>query len=110
MIQLRSVLHIADNSGAKRIRVIQVHGGSRRRFGHVGDIVAASVILSDSTGSVKRGELVKAVIVRTRKEVNFRHAQVLMPSLTENGKLRFQYFDIWEMNDDTCGINNNKTP
>ena len=43
------------------------------------------------------------------KEVNFRHAQVLMPILTENGKLRFQYFDIWEMNDDTCGINNNKT-
>ena len=43
------------------------------------------------------------------KAVNFRHAAVLMPSLTENGKLRFQYFDIWEMNDDTCGINNNKT-
>lgn len=69
MIQLRSVLHIADNSGAKRIRVIQVHGGSKRRFGGVGDIVAASVIVSDATGSVKRGELVKAVIVRTRKEI-----------------------------------------
>ena len=68
MIQLRSVLRIADNSGAKRIRVIQVHGGSRRRFGHVGDVVAASVIVSDATGSVKKGELVKAVIVRTRKE------------------------------------------
>ena len=68
MIQLRSVLHIADNSGAKRIRVIQVHGGSRRRFGHVGDIVAASVIVSDATGTIKKGELVKAVIVRTRKE------------------------------------------
>ncbi|MBT4722341.1 50S ribosomal protein L14, partial [Candidatus Falkowbacteria bacterium] len=69
MIQLRSVLHIADNSGAKRIRVIQVHGGSRRRFGGVGDIVAASVIVSDATGTVKKGELVKAVIVRTRKEI-----------------------------------------
>jgi len=69
MIQLRSVLHIADNSGAKRIRVIQVHGGSKRRFGGVGDIVAASVIVSDATGSVKKGELVKAVIVRTRKEI-----------------------------------------
>ena len=69
MIQLRSVLHIADNSGAKRIRVIQVHGGSKRRFGSVGDIVAASVIVSDATGSVKKGELVKAVIVRTRKEI-----------------------------------------
>jgi large subunit ribosomal protein L14 len=68
MIQLRSVLQIADNSGAKRIRVIQVHGGSRRRFGHVGDIVAASVIASDAKGTLKKGEKVKAVIVRTRKE------------------------------------------
>ena len=69
MIQLRSVLHIADNSGAKRIRVIQVHGGSKKRFGRVGDIVAASVIVSDATGSIKKGEMVKAVIVRTRKEI-----------------------------------------
>lgn len=68
MIQLRSVLQIADNSGAKRIRVIQVHGGSKRRFGHVGDIVAASVIASDAKGTVKKGEKIKAVIVRTRKE------------------------------------------
>jgi large subunit ribosomal protein L14 len=69
MIQLRSVLNVADNSGAKQIRVIQVHGGSRRRFGGVGDIVAASVIKSDPHGTVKKGEKVKAVIVRTRKEV-----------------------------------------
>ena len=68
MIQLRSVLEVADNSGAKRIRVIQVHGGSRRRFGYVGDIVAASVIQADANGTVKKGEKVKAVIVRTRKE------------------------------------------
>ncbi|MBP7700652.1 50S ribosomal protein L14 [Candidatus Woesebacteria bacterium] len=69
MIQLRSILLIADNSGAKRIRVIQVHGGSKKRFGYVGDIVAASVISSDATGTIKKGEKVKAVIVRTRKEV-----------------------------------------
>lgn len=69
MIQLRSVLYIADNSGAKRIRVIQVHGGSRKRFGHVGDIITASVIISDATGTIKKGEIVKAVVVRTRKEV-----------------------------------------
>lgn len=68
MIQLRSVLQVADNSGAKRIRVIQVYGGSRRRFGRVGDLVIASVIASDAQGTVKRGELVRAVIVRTRKE------------------------------------------
>ncbi|NCN03824.1 MAG: 50S ribosomal protein L14 [Candidatus Pacebacteria bacterium] len=68
MIQLRSVLQVADNSGAKRLRVIQVHGGSKRRFGHVGDVVAASVIASDAKGTLKKGEKVKAVIVRTRKE------------------------------------------
>lgn len=68
MIQLRSVLHVADNSGARKLRVIQVHGGSRRRFGYVGDVVAASVISSDAQGTVKKGEKVKAVIVRTRKE------------------------------------------
>ena len=68
MIQLRSVLQIADNSGAKKIRVIQVHGGSKRRFGYVGDIVAASVIQADANGTIKKGEKVKAVIVRTRKE------------------------------------------
>jgi large subunit ribosomal protein L14 len=68
MIQLRSVLTVADNSGAKRLRVIQVHGGSSRRFGYVGDIVTASVIAADVQGTVKKGEMVKAVIVRTRKE------------------------------------------
>ncbi|MCL4208224.1 50S ribosomal protein L14 [Patescibacteria group bacterium] len=68
MIQLRSILHVADNSGAKRLRVIQVHGGSKRKFGSIGDIVAASVIASDTKGSLKKGEKVKAVIVRTHKE------------------------------------------
>ena len=68
MIQLRTVLPVADNSGAKRIRVIQVYGGSRRRFGGVGDMVVASVIAADTKGIVKKGELVRAVIVRTRKE------------------------------------------
>ncbi len=69
MIQLRSVLTVADNSGAKKLRVIQVHGGSKKKFGTVGDIVAASVIQADAAGNVKKGEMVKAVIVRTKKEV-----------------------------------------
>lgn len=68
MIQLRTVLHVADNSGARKIRVIQVHGGSRRRFGYVGDVVTASVIAADAQGTVKKGEKIKAVIVRTHKE------------------------------------------
>ena len=68
MIQLRTVLTVADNSGAKNLRVIQVHGGSYRRFGYVGDVVSASVIQADPKGSLKKGEKVKAVIVRTKKE------------------------------------------
>ena len=68
MIQLRSVIPVADNSGAKRIRVIQVYGGSQRRFGGVGDMVIASVIAADAKGTVKKGEKVRAVIVRTKKE------------------------------------------
>lgn len=68
MIQLRSVLAIADNSGAKKVRVIQVYGGSKRRFGGVGDMVIASVIDAAPQGSVKRGEKIRAVIVRTTKE------------------------------------------
>lgn len=68
MIQLRTVLAIADNSGAKRIRVIQVYGGAKRKFGGVGDMVIASVIAADANGTVKKGEKVRAVIVRTAKE------------------------------------------
>lgn len=68
MIQVRSLLQVADNSGAKQIRVIQVHGGSKRRFGYVGNIVTASVVKADPNGTVKKGEKVKAVVVRTRKE------------------------------------------
>lgn len=68
MIQLRSVLIVADNSGARKVRVIQVHGGSVRRFGYVGDVVSASVIEADPQGTVKKGDKVKAVVVRTHKE------------------------------------------
>lgn len=68
MIQLRTVLNVADNSGAKKLRVIQVYGGSKRRFGHVSDVVSASVISADPHSNIKKGEKVQAVIVRTRKE------------------------------------------
>ncbi|MEI6690513.1 MAG: 50S ribosomal protein L14 [bacterium] len=69
MIQLRSVLNLADNSGAKRLKVIHVHGGFKRRFGYVGDIVTAAVDQAEPNSYVKDGTLVKAVIVRTRKEI-----------------------------------------
>lgn len=69
MIQLRSILNPADNSGAKRLMVIHVHGGSKRRFGYVGDIVTAVVDQAAPNTYVKDSQLVKAVIVRTRKEI-----------------------------------------
>src|SRR5690554_3618012 len=68
MIQLRSVLQVADNTGARQIRVIQVHGGSYRRSGAVGDSVSASVISSGPKGDSEKGEKVKAVVVRTQQE------------------------------------------
>lgn len=69
MIQLRSILKPADNSGAKSLRVILVHGGSKRQFGYVGDIVTAAVDQADPNGAVRDKQVVKAVIVRTRKEI-----------------------------------------
>ncbi|OGY16359.1 MAG: 50S ribosomal protein L14 [Candidatus Chisholmbacteria bacterium RIFCSPHIGHO2_01_FULL_49_18] len=68
MIQTRSVLKPADNTGAKLLRVLLVHGGSKRKYGYVSDIVSASVIDADPQGQVRKGEKVKAVIVRTKKE------------------------------------------
>lgn len=68
MIQLRSVIKPADNTGAKTLRVILVHGGSKRKFGTIGDLVTASVISADPQGQLKKGEIVKAVVVRTKKE------------------------------------------
>ncbi len=67
MIQLRSILKPADNTGAKKLQVIQVQGGWKRRSGGLGDIVVASVKIAAPRGLVKKGEVVKAVIVRTRR-------------------------------------------
>ena len=66
MIQLNSRLNVADNSGAREICVIQVMGGSRRRYGGLGDIVTASVKEAIPNSNVKKGEVVKAVIVRVK--------------------------------------------
>lgn len=69
MIQQQTVLNVADNSGAKKLMCIRVLGGSRRRFGRIGDIIVASVKEASPNGNVKKGEVVKAVVVRTRKEL-----------------------------------------
>ena len=66
MIQQESELVVADNSGAKRVKCFKVLGGSKRRYAHVGDIVIASVQECEPNGSIKKGEVVKAVIVRTK--------------------------------------------
>ena len=69
MVQQQTLRNVADNTGAKKIMVIRVLGGSRRRFGKIGDIVVASVKEAIPNGNVKKGDVVKAVVVRTRKEL-----------------------------------------
>ena len=69
MIQQESYLKVADNTGAKEIHCIRVLGGSKRKFGNIGDVIVASVRKATPGGTVKKGEVVKAVIVRTKRGV-----------------------------------------
>ena len=69
MIQQESYLKVADNTGAKEIHCIRVLGGSKRKFGNIGDVIVASVRKAAPGGTVKKGEVVKAVIVRTKRGV-----------------------------------------
>ena len=70
MIQQESYLKVANNTGAKEIKCIRVLGGSVRKFGNIGDVIVASVRKAAPGGSVKKGDVVKAVIVRTTKGVH----------------------------------------
>ncbi|MGD2134745.1 MAG: 50S ribosomal protein L14 [Gemmatimonadales bacterium] len=72
MIQQESVVKIADNSGARKALVIRVLGGSRRRYARMGDIVVVTIKDALPTGQVKKGDVVKAVVVRTAKETRRR--------------------------------------
>ena len=67
MIQNETRLKVADNTGAREILVIRVKGGSRRRYAHVGDVITATVKQASPQGTVKKGEVVQAVVVRTKK-------------------------------------------
>ena len=69
MIQQESYLKVADNTGAKEIKCIRVLGGSTRKFGNIGDVIVASVRKAQPGGAVKKGDVVKAVIVRSAKGV-----------------------------------------
>jgi large subunit ribosomal protein L14 len=68
MIQVESRLRVADNTGAREILCIRIRGGSKRRYGTVGDIIVGTVKVATPGGSVKKGDVVRAVIVRTKKE------------------------------------------
>jgi large subunit ribosomal protein L14 len=69
VIQSETRLRVADNSGAREILCIRVKGGSRRRYAHIGDIITATVKVATPQGGVKKGEVVTAVVVRTRKSL-----------------------------------------
>ena len=69
MIQMQSMLAVADNSGARKLMCIKVLGGSRRRYARLGDIIVATVKEAIPEGNVKKGTVVKAVVVRTAKEL-----------------------------------------
>lgn len=69
MIQQETILKVADNTGAKELLCIRVMGGSTRRYASVGDIIVAAVKQASPGGAVKKGEVVKAVVVRTAKEI-----------------------------------------
>ena len=68
MIQPQTILNVADNTGAKKIMCFRVLGGTKRKYAHIGDIIIASVKEATPGGVVKKGEVVKAVVVRTKKE------------------------------------------
>jgi large subunit ribosomal protein L14 len=69
MIQMQTMLNVADNSGARKLFTIKVLGGSKRKYAALGDVVTVSVREAIPTGKVKKGDVLKAVIVRTKKEV-----------------------------------------
>jgi large subunit ribosomal protein L14 len=68
MIQQESRLKVADNTGARELQVIRVMGGSKRKYGGIGDVIVASVKAATPQGSVRKGDIVRAVVVRTAKE------------------------------------------
>jgi len=69
MIQLQTELNVADNTGAKKIMCIKVLGGSGRRYARIGDVIVASVKKTMPSGEMTKGQIVKAVVVRTKKEI-----------------------------------------
>ena len=90
MVQQQSRLKVADNTGAKEIMCIRVLGGSRVRYGFVGDVIVASVKVATPGGTVKKGEVVRAVIVRTAKEFVRADGQHLYVTMIPLGTLELR--------------------
>ncbi len=82
MIQLRSILNVADNSGARKLQCFQVLGGSHRRYASLGDIIVCSVRDAIPNGAIKKGEVVKAVVVRVARKLRRRDGSYI--SFDEN--------------------------
>jgi len=84
MIQMQTNLDVADNSGARRVMCIKVLGGSKRRYATVGDVIVVSIKEAIPRGKVKKGDVMKAVVVRVRKDIRFdRNAAVLINNQSE---------------------------
>lgn len=77
MIQVGSRIKVTDNSGAKRVQCIKVLGGTRRRYAHIGDIIVVAVKEAQPHSQVKKGEVLSAVIVRTRREIKRKDGSAL---------------------------------
>ncbi|HMV65237.1 MAG TPA: 50S ribosomal protein L14 [Myxococcota bacterium] len=69
MIQMETVLEVADNSGARRVKCVKVIGGSKRKYARLGDVIIVAVRDATPNGKVKKGDIARAVVVRTRKEL-----------------------------------------
>lgn len=70
MIQMQTILDVADNSGAKKVQCIKVLGGTGRKYATIGDVIVVSIKAAIPRGKVKKGEVARAVVVRTKKEIN----------------------------------------
>jgi len=77
MIQMQTILNVADNSGAKKVSCIKVLGGTRRRYASLGDVIVVSVKEAIPNSKVKKGDVMKAVVVRTKKEIGRRDGSCL---------------------------------
>ncbi|CRK85841.1 50S ribosomal protein L14 [Candidatus Providencia siddallii] len=77
MIQEHTILNVADNSGARRVMCIKVLGGSKRRYAHIGDIIKVTIKEATPRGKVKKGDVLKAIVVRTKKGVRRSDASII---------------------------------